>query len=68
MSHRKMLWCLAGVAVAVAGLAAFGVPLGGAAYLLVLICPLMMVFMMRGMGHGGTHEHGEVEREPTGKP
>ena len=25
--------------------------------LLILACPLMMIFMMRGHGHGGGHEH-----------
>lgn len=29
--------------------------------LLILACPLMMVFMMRGHGHGhGEHEHGDA--------
>lgn len=27
-------------------------------YLLVLICPLMMIFMMKGHGHGGHGGHG----------
>lgn len=28
-------------------------------YLMLLICPLMMIFMMKGHGHGGhgSHEH-----------
>ena len=28
--------------------------------LLIVACPLMMVFMMRGHGHGGGHEHQDV--------
>jgi hypothetical protein len=49
------------VAIAVVGALALGVPLGNLAFLLiVLACPLMMFFMMRGM-HGGTdmHERGQ---------
>jgi hypothetical protein len=49
------------VLAAVAGfvvLAAFGVPVASNLPLLafVVICPLMMMFMMRGMGHGGSHD------------
>jgi hypothetical protein len=32
--------------------------------LFVLICPLMMLFMMRGM-HGQNHDHGKGERAPA---
>ncbi len=43
------------LAVLVVGLALAGVPLGTLLVLpLILVCPLMMFFMMRGMGHGGT--------------
>jgi hypothetical protein len=46
------------VAIAVVGALALGVPLGDLAFLLiVLACPLMMFFMMRGM-HGGGDLHG----------
>ncbi|WP_327727821.1 DUF2933 domain-containing protein [Streptomyces sp. NBC_00487] len=46
------------VAVAMVGALALGVPLGDLALLLiVLACPLMMFFMMRGM-HGGDDTHG----------
>ncbi|WP_371862201.1 MULTISPECIES: DUF2933 domain-containing protein [Heyndrickxia] len=31
-------------------------------YLLFLVCPLMMLFMMRG-GHGGGHSHSEHDHE-----
>ena len=55
---------IAGVAV----LAVLGVPvLAVVPYLLFLACPLMMVFMMRGMGHGGhghgSHRHDEMTEE-----
>lgn len=45
------LYALA-LAVLVVGLAMAGVPLGTLIVVpMVLACPLMMVFMMRGMGH-----------------
>ena len=39
-------------------LAAFGVPVLASLPLLafLVVCPLMMFFMMRGMGHGGGHD------------
>ena len=43
------------LAVLVVGLAFTGVPLGTVLVLpMILLCPLMMIFMMRGMDHGGT--------------
>jgi Flp pilus assembly protein TadB len=49
------------VAVALVGAVWLGVPLGTLAPLaIVLVCPLMMMFMMRGMhnsDHGGGSEH-----------
>jgi len=45
-----------------------GVPLASLLPLaLLLVCPLMMLFMMRGMGHGGErseHEPREDRTEP----
>lgn len=50
-------------AVLVVGAVAFDVPLGSLATLgLILVCPLMMFFMMRGMGGGG---HGTPDDRPT---
>ena len=41
------------IALAVVGLAFTGAPLGTLLILpLILACPLMMMFMMRGMDHG----------------
>ena len=53
------------LAVLIVGLAFIGVPLGTLLLLpLLLACPVMMFFMMRGMDHGGsghTHDH----RDPS---
>ena len=60
-SHMKlMLWAVAGFLV----LAAFGVPVLSYLPLLaiVVLCPLMMVFMMRGMDHGGDSRDRDDDR------
>lgn len=68
MKSTHLTRCLVGLAAAVGLLLVFGVQAGTLVYLAaVLACPLMMVFMMRGMmgshGHGGCndphHEHGD---------
>lgn len=52
------------LAVLVGGLVLVGVPLSTLAFLpLVLACPLMMVFMMRGMG-GGSEAHDSAHPDP----
>ena len=56
------LYALA-LAVLIVGLAFTGVPVSTLLVLpLVLVCPLMMVFMMRGMDHGTHHEHDQQDR------
>lgn len=46
------------LAIAVVGALWMGVPVGTIALLgLVLACPLMMIFMMRGMQGGGSDDH-----------
>ena len=59
-SHMKlMLWAVAGFLV----LAAFGVPvLSYAPLLILLLCPLMMMFMMAGMDHGGDSRDRDEDR------
>jgi len=66
-SHTKLI--LAAVAGFVV-LAAFGVPVLSYLPLLAIlaICPLMMVFMMRGMDHGGgsNRDDDSTDRTTTG--
>ncbi len=66
MNHDKMLkpMLIAGAVLVVLGLA--GVPIGNVGFLLfLLMCPLMMIFMMRGMDHGGgqSHDHDQHDHE-----
>jgi hypothetical protein len=59
-------WGLFALAAAIAFVGALwaGVPLAGLAPLLiVLACPLMMVFMMKGMHGGGEHDHRDTRDE-----
>ena len=63
MTHRGHIryMILAGVA-ALAGLWILGVPLGQALpFAFFLACPLMMLFMMRGMDHGAHRAGGQGE-------
>lgn len=66
MKRQYILWYTAALVAAVIGAVALGVPLSTVLLPLVLLaCPLMMMFMMGGHGHGGgggassgdTHEH-----------
>ena len=67
MNNRNYGLYAVAVAIAVVGALWLGVPVGTLALLgFVLVCPLMMFFMMRGMDHGGTsrdHDHDQ----PSGK-
>ena len=55
-----VLCCLVPIAL-LGALGFFGLSLGSlsgiAPYAIVLLCPLMMIFMMRGMGHEHGSEH-----------
>lgn len=74
MNHDHMIKpMLVGGAVLVA-LALAGVPVGNVALLLVVLaCPLMMFFMMRGMDHGGDkrddsqHDHSRAGHDRHGE-
>ncbi len=72
MKHsNRMTLYLIGAAVLAVAMLAFGAPgISLAPLLFVVVCPLMMFFMMRGMSGNGGHEdhtgHGS-EHEPTRK-
>jgi len=70
MTHsNKMFPYLIGAAAVAAALIAFGAPLASLApFAIVLLCPLMMIVMMRGMGamHTGEDRTGHgCEHDPT---
>lgn len=61
MNNRNYGLYAIAVAIAVVGALALGVPASTLGFLaLVLVCPLMMLFMMRGM-HGGDRHNGPGE-------
>lgn len=61
MNSRQLPIYALALAVLVVGLAAVGVPLSSLfIVLLVLVCPLMMLVMMRGMGDRG--DQGRTDR------
>ena len=75
MTYQRYLGpAMLGVA-AIVILAVLGVPVVGLLpFLVFLACPLMMIFMMRGMsqagsdGHAGchgSHQHGDADAPPT---
>ena len=59
MHSNRILPCLAAAAVVAVALIALGAPVASLLPLAALLaCPLMMVFMMRGM----SRSHGDAER------
>ena len=79
MQQNRMFPYLAGAALIAAVLIAIGAPLASLLpFALLLACPLMMVFMMRGMsgshgredhtGHGCDHAPTAKAERPTGRP
>lgn len=60
MNYTKMFPYLAGAALVAAVLIAVGAPLASLLpFALVLACPVMMIFMMRGMSGSASHDdHG----------
>ena len=69
MNHTNYLRVAIGAVAVVVVLGLFGVPVGSYApfALILLVCPLMMFFMMRGMGHGG-HQKRPAEPPRADEP
>ena len=59
--EKKFLYLGALGVLAVGSLVAGASPL----FLLLLACPVMMMFMMRGMGHGTSHTDEHTAGKPT---
>jgi hypothetical protein len=59
-----LLCCIVPIAL-FAAVAAFGIPFSGVlSFAVFLLCPLMMVFMMRGMGHGSATASSDDSHTP----
>ena len=70
MNSRNYGLYAVALAIAVVGALWLGLPVSTLALLgLVLVCPLMMFFMMRGMHGGGHDQHGadEHRHDPAGR-
>lgn len=78
MNHQQMLKPMLVGAGLLVVLAVAGLPVGNLIpFLVFLACPLMMIFMMRGMNHGGSScshdehshdKHSHADQEPSEKP
>lgn len=70
MNHTNYLRVAIGAVAVIAVLGLFGVPVGSYLpfALILLVCPLMMFFMMRGMSHGGASGHGGHHNKPAEPP
>ena len=68
MNNRNYGLYAVALAIVVVGALWLGLPLGTLALLgLVLVCPLMMIFMMRGM-HGGESDQHDASANGDTKP
>jgi hypothetical protein len=68
MSHKNMGPYVVAAAIVAAALILAGVPFATLLpFALVLLCPLMMVFMMRGMSHGSGTEGDKSQHEDLGQ-
>ena len=69
MNNRNYGLYAVAVAIAVVGALWLGVPVGTLALLgLVLVCPLMMFFMMRGMHGSDQHDAHGADLHDQAKP
>lgn len=70
LTRTRLIWIVLGLVVLMglgAWIAAPRVVLSALPFLLLAACPLAMVFMMAGMGHGGhgSHDHGMSTISPA---
>lgn len=67
MMRQHLPYYAIAAAILIVGLVALGVPISNLLFLgVVLVCPLMMMFMMRGMGAGTTHgKDDDAPQEPN---
>ena len=64
MMRQHLPYYAIAAAILIVGLVALGVPISNLLFLgVILVCPLMMMFMMRGMG-AGTTTHGKDDDAP----
>lgn len=71
MKRQQLPLYAVALAVLIVGLAFAGVPTGTLLILpLILACPLMMMFMMRGMDHGTAHPDSRDQKhtDPGSQP
>ena len=69
MKRQQWVWYAVAVAILVVGLVWAGVPASTLAIAaLVLVCPLMMLFMMRGMNHSQPSGHEHPDHHDIGQP
>ncbi|MBF6299006.1 DUF2933 domain-containing protein [Nocardia amamiensis] len=69
MNTRHLPWYALALAVLVAGLAISGVSMSTLLVLLVVLaCPLMMMFMMGGQGHGNDDQSHRMSKRNDHDP
>jgi uncharacterized membrane protein len=68
MKRQHLGWYAIALAILIAGLTFAGVPVQTTLFgLLVLACPLMMMFMMGGHGGGGSDQSDRDHRHTSGR-
>jgi len=67
VNHQQMIKPMLIGAALLFALGLAGLPVGNLLpFLILLACPLMMVFMMRGMNHGGGEQAEQHDHSPAG--
>lgn len=66
MNHQQMVKPAVIAGAVLLALVIAGLPVAYLGFLLLIVaCPLMMYFMMRGMGHGGASESDDRDQHAT---